>query len=381
MKIKILETAKKASIYSWFAFLYTVSITASEVQMTGIQNNPNGVTIECTHADPGYAYTLQDRTSLDGRNWKDVITRYRWPSTSTHWTVPGPPAGRSKFYRVIPEPIRPPERGKLISSELIRQFSIRQAQSQMRLRDFPTGDASFSVHYYKIVYETVDPFGLPILASGGLFVPQENPEALPLLSYQHGSEIYKPWVPSQNDSFWFPQALFYATSGYLTVMPDYLGLGDSPGLHPYLHAKTEASAVVDMLRAVKAFSLSNDINLNDQLFLTGYSHGGHATAAAQRDIEALHSEEFQITASAPMAGPYDLARSLNNISTNSDFSEPFFVIFALSAWVPIYQIADTFEELLAAPFDQKMAPLMNGNGRVTQTGPEFALVWTGSILV
>src|ERR1051326_8920384 len=99
--------------------------------------------------------------------------------------------------------------------------------------------------------------------------------------------------------------LAFATSGYAVAMPDYLGLGDSPGLHPYHHARSEATASVDMLRAARAFCAANGFQLNGRLFLAGYSQGGHATMALLRELETWHMNEFTVTACAPMAGAYD----------------------------------------------------------------------------
>jgi len=77
----------------------------------------------------------------------------------------------------------------------------------------------------------------------------------------------------------------FATTGYAAVVPDYLGLGDSPGLQLYHHARSEATACVDLLRAARTWCASNNVELNDQLFLAGYSHGGHVTMALHRELE------------------------------------------------------------------------------------------------
>ena len=66
-------------------------------------------------------------------------------------------------------------------------------------------------------------------------------------------------------------------------------MGVSPGLHPYHHAISEATACVDLLRAVRAFCATNGFPLNDRLFLCGYSQGGHATLSLLRDLESLRS--------------------------------------------------------------------------------------------
>jgi hypothetical protein len=39
----------------------------------------------------------------------------------------------------------------------------------------------------------------------------------------------------------------------LSAMPDYIGMGGSPGLHPYVHAASEATASIDMIRAAREF--------------------------------------------------------------------------------------------------------------------------------
>lgn len=85
-------------------------------------------------------------------------------------------------------------------------------------------------------------------------------------------------------------------------LPDYLGLGDSPGRHLYCHSKTEATASIDLYVLQKLCQLKN-VLYNDQLFIFGYSQGGHAAMATTREIQLNHSDEFTITASAPMSGP------------------------------------------------------------------------------
>ena len=333
----------------------------ADIRIDSVERKSNGLRLNWTNSAPGYVYTLQQRADPAGGTWSNVWTRYRWPGVMTGWTEPSRLLSDAGFFRVVAEPIQVPQRGKVLATETLRQFSLSDVLYYLNNDGVPTTDAQWPVHYYRIVYETVDPFGLPITASGGLFVPQGVAGAMPLLSDQHETQIYKPWVPSQNDDYWFSEALLFASSGYVTVMADYLGLGESPGLHPYLHAKTEATAVVDMLRAVKTFCAKSNIMLNAQLFLTGYSEGGHATAAAQRELETHHTNEFIVTASAPMAGLYDVSGILHSIAASNDFRKPFGIVYTLTAWLPIYNLADTMEELLASPYDQTLPPLFDGS--------------------
>jgi hypothetical protein len=201
---------------------------------------------------------------------------------------------------------------------------------------------------------------LAITASGALYLPQGPTNSMPLASLQHGTTNWKLFVPSRGNSYGeHAFGLLLATTGYISQCPDYLGMGDSPGFQAYLHAKTEGTAVVDMLRAVRQFCASNSVKLNSQLFLAGYSQGGHVTMAAHREIETYHRDEFTVTASAPMSGPYDLSGvSWNYLVTNVSLRGLFPLLIA--GWLPIYNLGDTFEELFRAPYDRTLAPLYDG---------------------
>ena len=98
-----------------------------------------------------------------------------------------------------------------------------------------------------------------------------------------------------------------AALGYVAVAPDYLGLGESRGFHPYVHAATEASAAIDLLYAAQEFAEKQKFPLNGQLFLTGYSQGGHASMALHRELERNYSKIFPVSAAAHLSGPYSIS--------------------------------------------------------------------------
>ena len=168
------------------------------------------------------------------------------------------------------------------------------------------------VNLYKVLYTTPDVNGMPSTASGLLCVPDVLTKKYPVLCYQHGTSSSRDDVPSRlNGESDLP--LLLAGLGYLTVAPDYLGLGDSPGYHPYAHAETEASVAVDMIRAGRAFAQQEGVALNEQVFVTGYSQGGHAAMALHRKLETELSSEFQVAAAAPMSGPYSIGEVMRDL--------------------------------------------------------------------
>jgi len=213
---------------------------------------------------------------------------------------------------------------------------------------------------YKIVYETIDPFNARTTASGAVIVPTASTKALPLASYQHGTVTLKSDVPSaMNDDF--ALSLVLGGTGYVACAPDYIGLGDSPGLHPYHHAKTEATAAIDLLRAARTLCLSNSVALNGQLFIVGYSQGGHATMALHRELEASHSNEFTITASAPMAGAYDMSGvTTTDFLSGRSVPNPYYYAYLLAAYQSVYHITNSLSDMLVSPFNVTLPPLFDG---------------------
>jgi pimeloyl-ACP methyl ester carboxylesterase len=206
----------------------------------------------------------------------------------------------------------------------------------------------------------VDPYGLAITASALLILPMGTNGPLPLVSVHHGTMSRKIDAPSQPGSgeMW---ASVLGSYGYAVVVPDYLGLGSSPGYQAYLHARSEGTCVVDALRAGRALCSSNRISLDGRIFLTGFSQGGHVTMAAHRELESFHANEFTVTASAPCAGTYDLGgATFEEMAANRNYpvSYPFAMI--LAAYLPIYQLGDTLEELLAEPYRRTLPSLLDG---------------------
>lgn len=185
------------------------------------------------------------------------------------------------------------------------------------------GQVGISVPYgadtYKVNYLTPNLKGEDHSASGLLIVPTSDDNLVfPLACYQHGTVGSRDEVPSRGSDE-ARLALILAANGFVTVAPDYVGLGDSPGIHPYVHADTEASAGLDFLLAARELQDEIDgLNLNDQLFITGYSQGGHAALALQREIELNQTPNFTVTASAPMSGPYSLSEKMRDFTLGDD---------------------------------------------------------------
>ncbi len=205
---------------------------------------------------------------------------------------------------------RLPDPDYLIEYELLTEFSTNEIINMIGgAGDLPTGIellVRYGVSVYRIVYETIDTENNYIPASGALILPK-TADPLPLMSFHHGTITREEDAPSYFISDQYMAAAFYSATGFIIALPDYLGYGTSRHLdHPYEHGRSLATASRDMLRAVREFDLrSDEFNISDKLFLTGYSQGGYTTMALLKLLEEEHLTEFSITAATAGAGAYN----------------------------------------------------------------------------
>ena len=243
----------------------------------------------------------------------------------------------------------------IIDHELIQSFSQEELTSMSIL------PARGAVDALRVNYITQGSNGMVDTASGLVLLPEDK-NTNRLLSYQYGDTDGLDQTPSALNPEGILGAL-YAGQGYVVCLTDYLGHGESRGFHPYLHAETEARAALDLLLGTRSFAGEQGFNHLDQIFLTGYSQGGHATMALAQAIEERETDDLWITASACNAGPYDLSGVMRELLLQSDSSYrvPAFVPYNIIGYQTIYgdiyqDLADVFKNNYLSPiisFSQK----------------------------
>lgn len=217
------------------------------------------------------------------------------------------------------------------------------------------------IQMYKITYTTPDVFGQLDTASGLLVLPvRDGSFAYPLLCYMHGTVNSKTDVPSNLQGGW-DLAAVTGGMGYVSAAPDFLGLGEARGFHPYVHADSEASAGVDMLYAVRQYAEENGIVLNDQVFVTGYSQGGHAAAAVHRALEQEYSDDFTVTASAPMSGPYSISGEMKKlILSDQSYGTVAYLPYTALSYDMVYDIYGSTNQFFKEPYASYANDFYNG---------------------
>ncbi|KAA3635572.1 MAG: hypothetical protein DWQ02_09680 [Bacteroidetes bacterium] len=208
------------------------------------------------------------------------------------------------------------------------------------------------IDLYKVTYETLDIHGELDTASGLVVVPVRDEDyAYPLLCYQHGTVNGPNDVPS-NLAGGSQLPMVFGGMGYVTSAADYLGMGEARGFHPYVHAASEASAAIDMLFAVRQMAEEDeDISINDQLFISGYSQGGHAAAAVHKYLESDYADSFTVTASAPMSGPYNISGTMTEfILDESIYYYPGYIPYTVLSYNLASDLDYEIEELFREPY-------------------------------
>ena len=261
--------------------------------------------------------------------------------------------------------------GQIISTELMESWSTDEVNNLYNEYGIPlsTGQINYPVDGYKILYLTPDYNEELVICSGAIYLPAGIGCPPPILSWQHGTESNNEGAPSNvgnnyNDLI----GVIGAANGYIVMMSDFIGLGEGEGIHNYVHADTEASATIDLIIYGKEFAAQTlGTPTNNQLFLFGYSQGGHATMAAVKEIEQNYTDQLTITGSCPMAGPYSMSVAQRlMLESGEPYPNPGYLPYVLFAYDKIYNLYDNLDNVLIPPYNTNLIDMYDGTYNMWQ---------------
>jgi dienelactone hydrolase len=265
------------------------------------------------------------------------------------------------FAVAIPDSLKGTKPGSLIAVERIGKYPGFVAQYLLNLAHLPDPIAvTDGIALYRVQYRTTDYDGSVIVASGLVALPRRS--ALnSVVVYHHGTNVERRTAPSQSG---FGEGLLIAAatagSGHVFVAPDYIGLGESRTTHPYMHTKTTTTTSIDLLQAARTLVEHLRGKCPTSLYLMGFSQGGHATFAVERELEKLHEPQFEVKASAPIAGPFHLREvSFPQALTGKTKYHALYVAYMANSYSRIY--ARPLKSLLTAPYVETVPVLFDGD--------------------
>lgn len=256
-------------------------------------------------------------------------------------------------------------RGRLVSATHVKTMSADEVRAWLASGKFDASSVRYGVDAYRLVYRTVDTRGRATTASGLLVLPRGGERRLRTVSYTHGTEIYKGDAPSTADDVWGPgPAVTHAAAGFAAVAPDYLGLGDGPGAHPWKNVPSETSAALDMLRAARQYAPRRGRVLDGDVLVTGFSQGASSALGLARALQGGADPRFRLRAVAPISGAYDFGGAERRAVLNGDMPEEYAVVYVSYMFVSWNRIhggmyrtpSDVFRE----PYASRVEKLFDG---------------------
>jgi hypothetical protein len=273
-----------------------------------------------------------------------------------------------------PEPITDE---KLVEATLLYSASATQLKflAQFSGFDLDVNEIKYDADVYKVIYKTS--FNDTEINASGLVVLPKTSTGVGMISFQHGTITNHDDAPT-NLTETDPDALLYAalsSSGFITVIPDYLGFGSATSiLHPYYVEEYSASAVIDMLIAASELADREVIDFNNKLFLAGYSEGGYVTMAAHKAIEEQTPEGFELIASFPAAGAYDIAGMQNHLLSQVTYDDPSYIAYIIRAYQLTYDFPTALTDFFKQPYADKIPGLFDGSKGTSEIDAQLTTV-------
>lgn len=271
------------------------------------------------------------------------------------------------------------EKKVLVSSNLFLSRSASELQTFLGVSgiDLPFSEMVYDVEIYKVTYTT--PYKGDNITASGLVILPKTTSPVGILSFQHGTIAAHSQAPTAlalNSS----ELILYAalaSPGFITVIPDFIGFGASAELmHPYYVEDLTASSILDNIRAGKQLASQKGVRFNQKLFLAGYSQGGYATMATHKAIEEDGFPGYNLVASFPAAGGYDIKGVQEYFFSLETYDEPFFIPYVAYAYQTAFDWTQPLSNFFNEPYASLVPDLFDG----TKSGGAINQQLTTSIL-
>ncbi|NBE52076.1 hypothetical protein GUY60_11705 [Streptomyces sp. YC537] len=263
----------------------------------------------------------------------------------------------------------------MVSVTPVLDLDAEQVAARLEKAGIDAAQVRYGVRAHRIVYRTVDTDQKPTTASELVTLPKNRDRRLRTVSWLHGTQVHRGEVASVNDESTDREAaLLFAATGRAASVPDYLGLGEGPGIHPYGHPGATVTASVDALRAARTFARRDGRDLRRSVHVSGFSQGGPATMMVGRALQEGDDPYFRLGALAPVAGPFDLSGFEADAADDKLAKSSLYLAYFVTAWNRMYGLYDAPEDAFRAPYAQEVETLFDGD----HTGEQIAAALPGT---
>jgi predicted esterase len=203
--------------------------------------------------------------------------------------------------------------GNIISCDKIEEIN----QSQITLISLFSGIdivPVFEVEVYNIKYYSIGRDNKIIQCSGIICVPKTPIRMRGIVSYQHPSILSNKDIPSDRTSIEHYVPLFTATNGYIATSNDYIGYGSSiDEIHPYHIYSYNSDDWYYFIKASQDMISNRNYNIENDLWIVGYSQGGYNAVAAMKKMESSINNTLNLKAVFDGDGALELSTLMHDI--------------------------------------------------------------------
>jgi hypothetical protein len=224
-------------------------------------------------------------------------------------------------------------------------------------------DISYDVDVYRVTYRT-HLNQKEITASGLVCIPVGD-SAFSFLSFQNGTNTCLSNAPSKRlDNQLYSFISILAGGGYIAIIPDYIGFGESASvMHPYMHRESSNNAVIDLLQATRELINARLVSAtyNGQVYLMGYSQGGWATLSVLDQLEHSPEPDLHVVAAACGAGAYDLKAMAQYILSQDEYPTTFFMPYFIESRLTNGLMSGELPTYFNEPYAAEIPQLLDGS--------------------
>jgi pimeloyl-ACP methyl ester carboxylesterase len=224
-------------------------------------------------------------------------------------------------------------------------------------------NARYSVQIFKVTYNTHYKTDV-VNASGLVCIPLAD-ESFPILSFQNGTNTKHDNAPSEDPlNFNYFLLEMIASNGYIVLIPDYLGFGESKNfVHPYYQRESTNNAVIDLMNTCGELLQQKEILASHTgvNYLMGYSQGGWATLSVLDNLENNNKTGHSVAAASCGAGAYDLITMSAYVLNQDTFPGSLYLPFFIYSQQQYGALTDALDRYFQEPYASRIPVLFNGS--------------------
>jgi hypothetical protein len=257
-----------------------------------------------------------------------------------------------------------PKAGDILGIDSVESLSP-QATAALARENYGTSTLPVTTGITKITFHYVSqiPSGEQITIYGRAYLPDTLTKNLPIFAFAPGTTgIGDECAPSlenvkvANWGNYDSHMAMYASQGYAAVTTDYEGMRDPTRIHHYMVGELEGRAVLDSIRALENLPQASGRLDESNVFLAGYSQGGHAAFWADK-IAATYAPNIKPKGVIGFGPVMSVKQTLTDVTRGANIN--WFGPYVLYSYGDYYQTS--FSGVLLPKWENNLATDVQGH--------------------